>query len=140
MRELTSKISYLHGLVEGLDLETTTKEGRILTNIIDILDDMAESIKGLQDAQIELENYVETIDEDLYELEDDFYEEDDDEDEELEEDLDEEEEYVEVECPKCHDLVYFDSELLDDDDIVEISCPNCDEIVFKTEDNNNDED
>ena len=55
MRDLTSKISYLQGLVEGLDLETTTKEGRILTNMIGILDDMAEAIKDLQDAQIELD-------------------------------------------------------------------------------------
>jgi len=147
VRDLSGKISYLQGLVEGLDLNTTTKEGRILTNVIGILDDMAESIKELQDTQIELENYVETIDEDLYELEEDFYEEeeddddDDEEDEEFEEeDDDDDAEYVEVECPKCHDLVYFEAELLDDEDIVEISCPNCDEIVFKTEECNNDED
>lgn len=137
MRDLHNKISYLQGLVEGLDLDTASKEGRIISNIIEILDDMAQAIQNLSDNQLELEDYVETIDEDLSELEDDFYE--DEEDEEDEEDLDEE--YVEMECPKCHDLVYFEADLLDDDDIVEISCPNCDEVVFRTdEDDEDDED
>lgn len=140
MRDLRNKIAYLQGLAEGLDLDTSTKEGRILTNIIEILDDMAFQLEELQDAQIELEDYVETIDEDLYDLEDDFYEVDEEDDDEYEfyddddEDYDDEIDYIEVECPKCHDLVYFEDGLLDDDDIIEITCPNCEEIVFRTND------
>jgi len=126
MRELHSKISYLQGLAEGLDLDTASKEGRILANILDILGDMAETVTELGNAQVELENYVETIDEDLSELEDDFYDDLEDDDE-----LD----YVEVECPNCHDLVYFNPNILDsEDDTIEICCPNCNEVVFQSGD------
>jgi ssDNA-binding Zn-finger/Zn-ribbon topoisomerase 1 len=131
VKDLHSKISYLQGLAEGLNLDTTSKEGRILSNILDILDDMAAGIKELQDAQLELEDYVESIDEDLNALEDDFYDEFDDEDSDYEND---DIEYMEVECPNCHDIVYFETDLLDnEDEIFEISCPNCDEVVFKTD-------
>ncbi|NLW25187.1 MAG: hypothetical protein GXY91_08150 [Clostridia bacterium] len=125
MRELQSKIAYLQGLAEGLELNTSSKEGRILANILDILEDMAEEIIDLRERQIELESYVESIDEDLSDLEDDFYDEIEDEDED-----DDELDYFEVECPNCHELVYFESDLVDDGNL-EISCPNCETIVFQ---------
>ena len=43
------------------------------------------------------------------------------------EDFDDETEYVEVECPQCHDLAYFEEDLLDDDDMLKSPAP----IVMK---------
>lgn len=133
MREIHNKISYLHGLAEGLNLDTTTNEGKILAKILEVLDEMVDAMDDIYHNQLDLENYVETIDEDLTELEDDFYEDID----ETEDDLDVD--FMEVECPNCQDLVYFESDLLNEDDVVEISCPNCDEVVYRIGDFEDDE-
>lgn len=119
MKNLKEKISYLQGLAEGLRIEEGSKEGRVLSGIIDVLEDMADQIEDIEEAHTDLEEYVESIDEDLYELEGDV----------LGDDLDEEE-FVEVECPKCHEVVCFDAEIMEDEDLIEVTCPNCDEVVY----------
>lgn len=118
MHELKEKVAYLQGLSKGLELSPATKEGQILTNMIDVLEDVVSSLDHLWEAHHELENYIESIDEDLYDLETGGA------------DLDDEEEYIEVECPRCHDVVYFEADIVEDDDVIEVTCPNCDEVVF----------
>ena len=80
MYELSKKVSYLKGLAEGLCLKDESKEEKILTEIINILDEMADTVcdnaAGLED----LEDYMFEVDEDLSYLEDDFYGEDYDDD------------------------------------------------------------
>lgn len=127
MNNLKSRVAYLQGLAEGMDLPAESKEGRLFAGIIDVLHDFADTVEGLEEAQEQLEDYVETIDEDLYSLEDDLYEcecgsEEDDED------------YVEVDCPGCGETVMFHSGILEDEDIIEVTCPNCDEVVFINDD------
>lgn len=123
MKNLKEKISYLQGLAEGLRIEEGTKEGRVLSGIIDVLEDMADQIEDIEEAHIDLEEYVESIDEDLYELEGDVFG----------DDLDDEE-YAEVECPNCHEVVCFDAGIMDDEDLIEVTCPNCDEVVYVNDD------
>lgn len=119
MKNIREKISYLQGLAQGLDIQESSKEGRVLNGIIDILGDMAEQLEDIEDSQTDLEEYVETIDEDLYELEDEFFgEEIDDED------------MVEVKCPNCKEIVCFEADIVDDEDLIEVTCPNCDEVVY----------
>lgn len=128
MHDLTERAAYLQGLAEGLDLGMDSKEGKVLSSMIDLLQDLAHSVSDLQVSHTELETYVETLDEDLYDLEDEVYE-----DAAL--DLaDDEDDYVEVECPSCHETVSFDSDILEDDDILEVTCPNCDTVVFVNDD------
>jgi chromosome segregation ATPase len=119
-------VAYIQGLAEGIDLQHS-KEGRILENIIKVLEEMAEEIEQLEMRHNELESYMESIDEDLQDLEEDVYEE-----MELEEDseLDVPADYVELECPGCHDVVCFESDIVDEEDIIEVTCPNCDETVY----------
>ncbi|MFZ5650999.1 MAG: AraC family transcriptional regulator, partial [Bacillota bacterium] len=45
------------------------------------------------------------------------------------------EEYLEVDCPRCGEVVCFDSDILEDNDTIEVTCPNCDEVVFINDDN-----
>lgn len=123
MEFLYEKVAYLKGLADGLEIEETTKEGRLLINIIDALEDFADAIVELNEDTEEMAEYVEAMDEDLTNLEDDFYEEDDD-DEDDDEDID----FVEVECPNCHEDVYIDEDLLYEDDI-DVVCPRCHEVV-----------
>lgn len=132
MDDLRARVAYLQGLAEGLNLSEESKEGKLLHAIIDVLTDFAEEASEMQTALDQLEEYIETVDEDLYTLEDEFYEEDDFHCEECE--LADGDEYVEVDCPSCGETVMFDSEILEDDDIIEVICPSCDEVVFVNDD------
>lgn len=125
MQDLVKKVSYLKGLMAGLDIQEESKEGRIFKAIVEVLDDMAEAIADIHANQVELENYVDSIDEDLFDLEDEVYEGDHEE---------EEGDYVEVECPECHETVCFEADILDEDATVEVTCPNCDTVVFVNDD------
>jgi len=79
---IAEKISYIKGLAEGLALDTETKEGKVLTAIIDLLDDMVDEIDAIDEACAELGEQLDAVDEDLSAIEDDFYADEDDYDEE----------------------------------------------------------
>lgn len=77
---LLQKVSYLQGLADGLGVDDTSKEGKLLLHIIDTLEEFADVLADTIEDQLELEEYVNFIDEDLSDLEDEVYEDDDDED------------------------------------------------------------
>ena len=135
MRNLKEKVAYLHGLTQGLNVNEHSSEGKVLLNIIDVLDSFADEVRNVNLAQRELEDYVESIDEDLTDLEEEVYEEDfdneddDDYDDEMYEDVFEDD-MVEVACPDCHELVTFESEILDDVEDIEVTCPYCGGVVY----------
>ncbi len=82
---LLQKVSYLQGLADGLGVDDTTKEGKLLLHIIDTLEEFADVLADTIDDQVELEEYVNFIDEDLADLEDEVY---DDEDDDYDDDFD----------------------------------------------------
>ncbi|WP_270670790.1 CD1247 N-terminal domain-containing protein [Paraclostridium bifermentans] len=129
MKYLYEEVAYLKGLAEGLEISEETKEGKIINKIVDVLESFADAIVELEEEQIELIDYVESIDEDLSDIEDDIYEEEDEDDE----DDDEEYNYIEMECPNCNDFVEIDEELLYNEDI-DIVCPNCQAVILSSED------
>ena len=106
--EISEKVAYLKGLAEGLNLDTDSKEDKLIAAIIDVLDDMAEKFADIEDELCDVE-------ETLY-----FALEDDDEDDEDEDD--EEEECFMTNCPECEEEVYFDESVLEDGEVI---CPNC---------------
>lgn len=118
---MMESIAYLKGLAEGLDVNETTKEGKLLLAIVDVLDEMAESINDIEDVCQEFDELIDVLDEDLSDLEDDFYGSDDDDDCDC--DCDEDPLY-EVTCPQCSDTIYLDEDMLVEG---EIACPNCGE-------------
>ncbi|HAU31122.1 MAG: hypothetical protein XD78_2146 [Desulfotomaculum sp. 46_296] len=124
---LRSKVAYLQGLLSGLRLNEESGEGQLIKEIIGVLDAFAGSVEELDKSCSHLNDYLESVDEDLSLLEDKFY----DEEDELSDDTD----YIEVECPDCAEKVYIDPEILDDDEVFEIACPNCSRVVFINEDN-----
>jgi len=118
MGNIKERVAYLQGLTQGLNVNSGSVEGKMLINIIDVLDDMAEEFNNIQLVQEDLGTFVESIDEDLTDLEEEIYEDVDDEN------------FVEVQCPSCRETVSFASDVLEDDDDVEVSCPHCGEIVY----------
>ena len=59
---VSEKVAYLRGLMEGLDIDDDSKEGKLFAAIVDALDEMASEIS-------DLEEDIEDIDDDLDELE-----------------------------------------------------------------------
>lgn len=122
MGNVKEKVAYLQGLTAGLNVSETSAEGKLLLQIIDVLDDFAVEFERMSASQDDLADYVETIDEDLNDLEEDMY---------VDSDFDEP--YHEVECPKCHDTVLFESSLLEGDDPIEVTCPSCGVTVYQSD-------
>ncbi len=121
MANIKEKVAYLQGLTTGLNVNDKSAEGKLLLNIVDVLEEIADEFGDMHTVQQDLENYVETIDEDLNDLEEEVYE-----DEPGGEDM------IEVECPNCHEKVTFAADIMNDDDYIEVTCPYCGEIVYDT--------
>lgn len=124
--EITEKVAYLKGLAEGMELDTGKKEGKLLSAIIDILDDIALEIEDMNDYQQELADGLDAVSDDLEDVEDVVFGEDDEDfDDEYEyDDLDEDEDCYATTCPTCEETIYFDESVLDDGEVI---CPNCGE-------------
>jgi hypothetical protein len=73
MEYLFQKVSYLKGLADGLGIDESTKEGKLLMAIVETLEEFAEVMEEVVEDQIDLEEYVNFIDEDLADVEDDVY-------------------------------------------------------------------
>lgn len=124
--ELSKKVAYLKGLMEGLKIDDTTNEGKILIAMADVLDEMAVTIEDIADEVDEAVELIDVLDEDLGELEEDFYDFDDDDDEEDDEDYEfgDDEELYECVCPSCGDTICLDETIIAEGSI---ECPNCGE-------------
>ena len=126
--KLGEKVSYLKGLMDGLELDQTTKEGKVIALMADILSDMSEYFEDVQDQIDEIVEVVDSIDDDLCDIEDDLYGDEEDEDYADDEDYDfddeDDEELYEVCCPTCGDSIQLNESMLEEG---EMTCPNCGE-------------
>ncbi len=120
---ITEKAAYLKGLFDGYEIDATKKEGKIISELLVLVADMADEICALKADNRELHEYVEELDHDLGEVEEELYFEDDYDDEDEYED--EDSEYYEIVCPSCGEVVCFDDTLEED----ELICPACGELV-----------
>lgn len=129
---ISEKVAYLKGLAEGLDLDTQkSKEGKLISVMIGILEEVALSIEDLDENALALGEEIDALSDDLADVESIVYDEDEDEDED--------EDFFEVECPNCEEPLVIDDEALEEGVVV---CPNC-ETKFAldlTDDDAEDED
>ena len=114
---ISEKVAYLKGLMEGLNIDEQTNEGKLFTAIVDVLDEIALEIEDLTDEVMELGDGLDVVSDDLSDVEDIVYDDDDDDD-----DDDEEEECYATTCPECEEEIYFDDTVLEDGTLL---CPNC---------------
>ena len=147
--EIIEKVAYLKGLAEGLGLNDSTKEGKVLGLVIDLLDDVALALSDMGESFAMLSEQVESMDDDLDEILTDIYEDDEDDDEDDEGHIHGriheshggseccgrhgggakeafEGELYEVVCPVCEDIICVDEDMLDSG---EINCPGCGELL-----------
>ena len=116
---LAEKVAYIKGLMDGLGIDENSKEGKILAAMLDLLDDMADTIEDMQDGLELLSCQIDDIDEELDLMGDDDFD-DDDYSDEFDGEL------YEVTCPSCKNIVYMDEDMLDEG---AIPCPNCGETL-----------
>ena len=131
---ISENAAYIKGLFEGYELDKSSKEGKIIGEMLTLICDMADKIAALEADNKELHEYVEELDQDLGEVEEELYFEDDDyedyDDLNDDEDYDGEDcEYYELECPTCGEIICFDDSLSTD----EITCPACGEKITDIE-------
>ncbi|MBE6753655.1 MAG: hypothetical protein E7559_04790 [Ruminococcaceae bacterium] len=131
MKSIQEKLAYLKGLVEGLALDETKKDTKVINNMIGLFDDIVTAIDALQTGFTEMQHQVDNIDEDLGSIEEDLgtIERelcDDDDDtctcgskKDVADDI-----YYEVTCPTCGDTIHLDDDIISQ---CEIDCPNCGE-------------
>ncbi len=110
MYDLNERVSYLQGLLEGLNISDESKEGKAIKVMADILEEMAYVITDVLEAQEEIEEYIDCIDDDLADLEDEVRTED----------------LVEIYCPNCGEPMEISPSILGAAD-TEIVCPECGE-------------
>ena len=131
--ELNKKAAYLQGLVDGLGIDDTTKEGKIIKAMSALLAEMAEALEGMDEDLSRAYDQINDLSDELEDLEADLYEEEDDEDDSDTEDEDAEDDdandddiasepFYEVACPNCGETVYVSE---DDLDAGEANCAHC---------------
>ncbi len=121
---LNERATYIKGLCDGMELDKSSKEGKVIAALIELVSDMAVAIEELEDEVSELRDYIEEIDEDLGEVEEVLCDGACDCDcDECDEDCDRDEGFFEVECPSCGEIICFDESI----DPEELACPACGE-------------
>ena len=115
---ISEKVAYLKGLAEGLNLDTEkSKEGKLISVMIGILEEIALSIEDLEENALALGEEIDVLSDDLADVESVVFDEDEDEDDE-----DFDDDWFEVECPTCEETLVIDDEALEEG---YIECPNC---------------
>ncbi len=139
------KVAYLKGLMEGMNIDRDSNEGKLFTVMADILSDIAEDIEELECDLADLGEDVDAISDDLSDVEDYLFEDEDEDDDDYDyddddEDYDEDEEplFFEVTCPACDNTITVDEDVLN---LGKIQCPNCGDMMeFEFDEDDEEED
>ena len=89
-------------------------QGKIISGILNVLNEIADEISGIQTKFDEMQEYIESVDDDLLDLEESVLDDD----------------YMELECRNCGEQLYIESDIMDDEDVIEVTCPRCNEVIF----------
>lgn len=120
---VAEKVAYLKGLAEGFKLDTETKEGKLISVIIETLEDIAFELEDLNENALDIGDELDAISDDLADVEEILFGGDEDDDEYENDDDD----HV---CDCCSDDCCCDDEVA-----YEVTCPSCgEEIVLEEAD------
>lgn len=145
MNEFAKKIAYIKGLTEGMNVESKSEEGKIISKLIEVLEQAGDEIERLTERLEECEFHIGDMEDDItslsmavsdigneldgqYESDDEPFEYDHDFDDDDDDDLfdlydDDDDDLFEIMCPECGEDVVVDFDMLDEDN--NIVCPNC---------------
>ena len=124
--KLGEKSAYLQGLAQGLNLDQTKPEGKLIGELLTLVSDMSGAIEALEQECVRLQDYIEEIDADLGDVEELLFDEDLDGD--FDEDCDcgsccgcDDTEQRMLMCANCGETICYD-ETLDPQTLI---CPAC---------------
>jgi len=113
MSNLTDRAAYLRGLADGMGLDKEKNENKLVLEMLNLMDEMAQKINELDEDVGELEAYVEDIDSDLADIEDALFGDED-----------------ECDCGCCDDDDCDCCGEYDDQEELSFDCPNCGKTVM----------
>lgn len=117
--QLKEKAAYLKGLMEGLAIDDSTKEGKVLLAMQGLLEEICDAVSTIDDDLDQVYDELDAMDADMDDLEEvvfgDEYDEEEDED-------DEDGVRYELTCPNCGAVTVVDEDTLLRE---EIACQNC---------------
>ncbi len=123
MSELTNKAAYLRGLADGLKLDTEKSEGKLISAMLDLMNDMAEKISDLDEEQgfitdsiDELEDVIKIIGDEIADGHEHNYD----------CDCEDEEDLYKLICPTCDEEIVITADDIDERLVV---CPKCGEEI-----------
>ena len=117
--EINKKAAYLRGLMDGLQIDPNTKEGKLFAALVDAFDSMSEELSALKEQVNDIDAFTSDLDEDVSELYEDFYGLDSDE-------YDEEEDMLggfSIDCPHCGQEIPFNPQMVETGEF--LLCPKC---------------
>ncbi len=121
---LTEKASYLKGLMEGLEIDGSTKEGKVLLALRDVIAEICETVDSIDEDIDQICDFCEEMDADLSKLEEESDCGCDCCDGDC--DCDDDDCSYEVVCPSCGDTIELNDLMLEDGSV---ECPNCGELL-----------
>ena len=136
MSKLTDRVSYLQGLAEGMKLNPEKDSNRVLLEMLSVLGDAAQEITELRAQFEEQAEFIDSMDDDLADLEDALFGEDDEDEFDEDWDDEDEDEWEEIDpdeviaynCPHCgHEMEFRAAEIDFNEDYV---CPACGKPAF----------
>ena len=133
---MMEKAMYLKGLCDGVDLDKTTKEGKLIAALLDMVTEMAAEMDDMQAEICEVKDYCEELDEDLGTVEEVLLDIDEDDEDYEDEDFDDDDDGFGCDgnCAGCdYDCGIDEDDLFDEDeddeDYFEVVCPACGDVI-----------
>ena len=93
--DIGQKVSYIKGLAEGLGIDESTKEGKVIAAIIDVLADIADNLDEVDEELDDVASVMTDLEESVADLEDELYGDEDEYDE-----LDDEDDFERLRCAR----------------------------------------
>ena len=132
MSKLTDRISYLKGMAAGMKLNMDKDSNKLMLEMLTVMGEMAEEMAAMTEAHNDLNEYVESIDDDLAELEESLFGEENMDGEDIDGEDDEEEDgeddLIVYACPHCGTEIEFQANDVDFDE--DYLCPECHKPIF----------
>jgi len=135
MHNLTERIAQLRNLSVNIGTKPDKAENKFMLELLYAMEEVVHRINELEAEISELDEYVESIDTDLSDMEEAFFSDDDDADDSGEEDLEEysddmsfDDEELSFECPNCGCSLSIKAADIDFDKVP--TCPQCEKPFF----------
>jgi len=129
------RASYLKGLAEGLGLDDSTPERKLIKALIETMGELAEDLDDIRSDISDLDEALADVNDDIADLSDQIDELYDDEDFDDSDDSDaccgcahgeEDTEPLELDCPACGESIKIDEEMFSKG---RFECPHCGEVL-----------